>query len=110
MHPAKKVHGLAELKRHTKKNVVMLVPRIDTLERVVGAGLVQSYDDVQGRTHLFSFTKAELEKMEDLRFYGTDENPTHMNIKNAPAENRTRGPTMATLDFTTKPLAHMIAS
>ena len=23
----------------------------------------------------------------------------------APAENRTRGPTMATLDFTTKPLA-----
>jgi hypothetical protein len=24
--------------------------------------------------------------------------------KNAPAENRTRGPTMATLDFTTKPL------
>eukprot|EP00984_Skeletonema_dohrnii_P008372 scaffold3068_cov77-Skeletonema_dohrnii-CCMP3373.AAC.3 len=24
---------------------------------------------------------------------------------NAPAENRTRGPTMATLDFTTKPLA-----
>ena len=25
--------------------------------------------------------------------------------KIAPAENRTRGPTMATLDFTTKPLA-----
>ena len=26
----------------------------------------------------------------------------------APAENRTRGPTMATLDFTTKPLAHVL--
>ncbi len=26
-------------------------------------------------------------------------------ISDAPAENRTRGPTMATLDFTTKPLA-----
>jgi hypothetical protein len=28
--------------------------------------------------------------------------------KNAPAENRTRGPTMATLDFTTKPLALIV--
>ena len=28
-----------------------------------------------------------------------------MEKENAPAENRTRGPTMATLDFTTKPLA-----
>ena len=29
--------------------------------------------------------------------------------KHAPAGNRTRGPTMATLDFTTKPLAHALA-
>ena len=32
----------------------------------------------------------------------------HFYLKSiAPAENRTRGPTMATLDFTTKPLAHI---
>ena len=30
---------------------------------------------------------------------------TYIMADGAPAENRTRGPTMATLDFTTKPLA-----
>ncbi len=38
--------------------------------------------------------------------------PASSKIKNlnkfAPAENRTRGPTMATLDFTTKPLALLV--